>query len=631
MGEAADLPQSTVAFLRRHPPFNEMDDASLEDLAGRAKLVQFARGNAITGPAAGVARTLFIVQRGLALGHIAGAAAEHRLEFGPGEAFPISAVVAARPTTTEYEAADDLFCYEVDVETVERLMRTSPPFQRYCTRHMGSLLAQAADRLRHEYSQQALGSHAMLAPLGTTLRRKPVTCAPETPLVEALGIMQKHKVSAVVVADANGQPVGIFTERDLVRHTAAGAVDRNRAISAYMTPDPISLPVTATAAEAVLLMTRRNIRHLLVCEAGRLAGVVSERGLFALQRLSMREVTHVIEMAEDVGGLKVAAREIRNVAKAMLAQGVGAEQLTQLIAVLNDKLTERILELEAGRHDLAGIRFCWLALGSEGRHEQTFATDQDNALVFAVDDGGEAAAVRGRLLPFARAVNETLDACGFPLCKGNIMASNPEWCLSEGEWRERFGQWIRSPVPGALLNATIFFDFRPLWGETAIARRLREWLREGTRDDQRFLRMMAANALQTEPPLGFFGDIVTRGKGGQKGTVDLKSQGSRVITDVARIYALAAGVEASNTAARIRQAGKALRIREEESEAVIDAFYFLLLLRLRHQHLETAAAGDADANRLNPRDLNELDLRILKESFRQARKLQRRLSLDYQL
>lgn len=630
MGEATQLIQATIEFLRRHPPFNEMDEASLRLLATRAKLGYHGRGETIVSPSAGVSRTLYIVQRGLVHAGAPGATDGNRIEWGPGEAFPISAVLANRATTMQYEAAEDVFAYEVDAATVEALMAQSPPFQRFCTRHMGTLLAQAAERLRNTYSQQTVGSHSMLAPLGSTIRRKPVTCGPATPLADALQLMQKYKVSAIVVTDTEGKPKGIFTERDLVKHTAAGAVDRARAISHYMTPDPIGLPVTATASEAALIMAQRNIRHLLICDEGRLVGVVSERSLFALQRLSMREVTQIIEMAETREELKAGAEEIRSLAKNLLAQGIGAEQLTQLIAALNDRLTQRILALEAARHDLAGLRFCWLALGSEGRHEQTFATDQDNAIIFAAASGEEEAA-RQRLLPFARAVNEALDACGFPLCKGDIMASNREWCLSEGEWRQCFGRWIRAPLPEALLNATIFFDFRPLWGEAVLARELREWLRESTRGDERFLRMMAANAMQTEPPLGFFGDIVTSGEKGKRGTVDLKAQGSRVITDVARIYALATGVDAPGTAARIRGAGQALGIRSEETEAVVDAFYFLLLLRLQHQQSLDAAGGTVEANRINPRDLNELDGRILKESFRQARKLQRRLALDYRL
>jgi CBS domain-containing protein len=141
--------------------------------------------------------------------------------------------------------------------------------------------------------------------------------------------------------------------------------------------------------------------------------------------------------------------------------------------------------------------------------------------------------------------------------------------------------------------------------------------------------MMAQNALQSQPPLGFFGDFQTAGTVAERGTIDLKAQGTRVFTDAARIYALASGADAQNTAERLRHAGRVLRVPADEIEAMVDAFYFLLLLRLRRQHLDSGSA--AGSNRIDPRTLNELDQRILKESFRQARKLQKRLALDYQL
>jgi CBS domain-containing protein len=311
----------------------------------------------------------------------------------------------------------------------------------------------------------------------------------------------------------------------------------------------------------------------------------------------------------------------------MLAQGVSAEPLTQLIATLNDRLAERILALEAARHDLGGVRFCWLALGSEGRHEQTFASDQDNAIVFDADRPADA--VRARLLPFADAVNVTLDACGFPLCKGDIMARNPRWCLAAAEWRMRFGEWIRNPHPEALLNANIFFDFRPLWGEAALAGDLRTWLSAVTSDDQRFLRMMAQNALESRPPLGFFGDVQTSKEGAEAGTIDLKVQGTRIFTDAGRIFALATGADVQNTAARLRHAGAVRKVPVEETEAVVDAFYFLVLLRLRHEHLDSPDGPRRP--RIDPRTLNELDRRILKEALRLATKVQQRLALDFQL
>ena len=135
--------------------------------------------------------------------------------------------------------------------------------------------------------------------------------------------------------------------------------------------------------------------------------------MFSLQRVSIRHINRALAGAADAGALQQAARDIRGLAANMLGQGVAAEQVTSIITALNDALTRRILELEMGRHDLQGIAWCWLAFGSEGRCEQTLSTDQDNGLLFAGADGVDPAAIRGKLLPFARNVNRTLDACGF--------------------------------------------------------------------------------------------------------------------------------------------------------------------------------------------------------------------------
>ena len=466
--------------------------------------------------------------------------------------------------------------------------------------------------------------NALLDPLGSLAVRPPVTCHAQTPLREALEVMRREKVGAIVIATAGGAPEGIFTERDLLRIAAAGSFDAAAPIARFMTEKPIGLPASATAYEAALVMARHRMRHVLVVEHGVLKGVVSERSLFAQQRRSMRHVVHAVELAHDLAGLKRAASGILEYAHALLAQGIAPEQLTRIIATLNDQLTERIVMLEAERHDLSRSSWCWLALGSEGRQEQTFNTDQDNAIVFEAASGQSEGEVRALLIAFGRAVNETLAACGFPLCPGNIMAGNPECCLSAGEWRERFDSWIRDPSPEALLKANIFFDFRPIAGLGALAESLRAWLRDRAKGNERFFKILALNALETEVPLGFFGNLLTGGEGAEAGTLDLKIQGTRVITDAARIYALASGVDETNTAARLRGASDALGMAAAEVEAIAEAFYHLLHFRLENQ-LESGPAP----NRVAPRKLNEFDRRVLKESLRQARRLQQRLALDY--
>jgi len=465
---------------------------------------------------------------------------------------------------------------------------------------------------------------SLLEPLGSLAARQPVACLAGTSLRDALEAMRRNKVGAIVIISAKGAPEGIFTERDLLRLAATEGFDAAAPIERFMTPDPISLPASATAYDAALIMARNGIRHVLVVERGALKGVVSERSLFSLQRRSMRHVIHAVELAHDLTGLQRASAGILEFGHSLLAQGIAPEQLTRIIATLNDRLAERVLAIEAAKLDLSALRWCWLALGSEGRQEQTFSTDQDNAIIFDAPSQQAEDQARERLLSFGRAVNKTLDACGFPLCPGNIMAGNPECCLSSRGWRERFSGWVRNPVPGALLNASIFFDFRPIAGELGLAEDLRAWLRDLVKGDERFLKTLALNALESGVPLGFFGNLVTGGEGADAGTLDLKTQGTRVITDAARIYALASGVDATNTAARLRGAGGMLGMGKAEVEAIAEAFYYLLLFRLRGQ-----IEGGRSPNRIAPRKLNEFDRRILKESLRQARRLQQRLGLDY--
>jgi CBS domain-containing protein len=351
---------------------------------------------------------------------------------------------------------------------------------------------------------------------------------------------------------------------------------------------------------------------------------VTERDLFALQRTSMREIRRTIARSDGVPALADAARDIRRLANHMLRQGVSAWQLTQIISTLNDALTRRLIKLEHDRHGIQELNWCWLALGSEGRYEQTLATDQDNGLIFEDGGGAGAESMRKRLLPFARSVNDGLDACGFPLCRGEIMAGNPRWCLSLGEWHEQFAGWIRAPQPEALLKASIFFDFRPVYGRDSLAEGLRERLFELTRDNNRFLRSLAETALMTGPPLGLLRDFVVEEGGEHRGTLNLKLSGARLFVDAARVIGLATATAHTGTEQRLRQGGARLNMPGGEIDAMVEAFYFIQQLRLR-SHDGTAT------NRVDPDTLNEVDRRILKECFRQARKLQSRLALDYQL
>ncbi len=333
-----------------------------------------------------------------------------------------------------------------------------------------------------------------------------------------------------------------------------------------------------------------------------------------------------IDAAGDMPALVALAPEIRAVGIGLVAADAGAVLATRVLTELNDRLGAHVVALVGRQHRLPAASWCWLSFGSAARGEQTFVTDQDNGLVFSAAGSGEAQAMRQLFQPFCRAVNEALDACGFPLCTGEIMAGNPSWCLSLDEWRERFSGWIRTPDPEALLNATIFFDFRPLSGDAQLANTLRGYLLSLTAANDAFIRMMANNALTVAPPLGLLGDIVTENDG--EGGIDLKKQGSRLFVDAARVFALAAGLPEVGTVARLRALAKAGKLHPGEAAAGEQAFVHIQRMRLGAQ---LAGGGGAPGNRIRPDGCNEFEHRILKEALRQARRLQQQMKIDFNL
>ncbi|MDX5445212.1 MAG: DUF294 nucleotidyltransferase-like domain-containing protein [Zoogloeaceae bacterium] len=622
------LANANLDFLRRFSPFDGMQPDALQFLAARLQLGHCPAGSEILSPEMGPPRQFFIIERGSvqALQHGAPDAEYATLTLGPGECFPIGAISAQRPTTNTYTAIEDSYVYALPAEDFLALMQMSPEFHLFCTRFLASLLGQSRQQLQVTFSQRAAEQHTMTTSLGRLLTHDLVSVSPDASTRNVLERMTEKHIGCMVVVDGGLKPVGILTQSDVIPRIVLAGANLDAPISTLMTASPFTAPTTATAYDAALDMATHGIQHLVVVDShGRAVGVVSERDLFSLQRISLRQIRASIDGATDIDALERASRDIRQLALNLIAQGIAAEQLTQFISALNDALTRRIIDIELERHGLQDVDYAWFAFGSEGRHEQTLSTDQDNGLLFTAPDE-QIEPLRTKLLAFAGDVNKHLALCGFPLCKGNIMACNPELCLTLDEWKQRFARWIREPDPQALLNASIFFDFRVLAGNERHGEALRDWLNGAARKNLTFLRLMAENALKVAPPLGRFRDFMVDAKG----LIDLKKSGARLFVDAARIFALRSEVGASSTAQRLRQAGARMGIRTEEISAIVDGFHFIQLLRLRSQHLDTEHDAPGD-NCVRPEDLNELDRRILKEAFRQARKLQLRLKLDYQL
>ncbi|SDA73062.1 CBS domain-containing protein [Pseudomonas sp. NFPP33] len=622
----------TMEFLQKFPPFNQMDTAHLAFLVEHCQLRFYAEGDSIIKPSDGPVEHFYIVKQGRVHGerpHSARRGTETTFEITAGECFPLAALIGERATRTEHLAAEDTFCLLLSKLAFVKLFAVSNPLRDFALRGVSSLLDQVNQQVQLRAVETLGAQYSLDTRLGELAMRQPIGCAPQTPLRDAVRMMHEQHVGSIVVLDPAARPLGIFTLRDL-RRVVADGVDLAQPIDNLMTPNPFHLAPDASAFDAAIAMTERHIAHVCLVQNEKLCGVISERDLFSLQRVDLVHLARTIRHAGKVETLAGLRSDIRLLVDRMLAHGASSTQITHIVTLLNDHTVCRVIELTLEDMGDPGIPFTWLCFGSEGRREQTLHTDQDNGILFEAENASEATAIRERLLPIAREINQRLAQCGFTLCKGNIMAGNPELCLSREEWSRRFAGFVLEATPENLLGSTIYFDLRAIWGPDEGCEQLREELLGRIANNSLFQRMMAENALRHRPPVGRFRDFVVARSGADKDTLDLKVQGLTPFVDGARLLALANGISAVGTLERLRALVAKGVIEALDGAAYEEAYHFIQQTRMQ-QHQLQARDELPYSNRVDPDHLNHLDRRILRESFRQAQRLQSSLSMRYQL
>lgn len=468
------------------------------------------------------------------------------------------------------------------------------------------------------------------APLRTLAQHRPIVVAPDARLRETLFFFSQQEADAAVIADPDsGLPLGLVTLRDMLQVVSFEDGSLDDPVAVHMTGAPPSLAADAPIHRARVEMAKKGISHLVLTESdGRLCGLIGQADLLGLRAGGSQALIESINAARDIDAMMMAADRVRRRGAQLFHSGMAVESLCEWMSGLNDLICMRIIELIEDEFDLPPVPWCWMVFGSEGRLEQTFSTDQDNGLLFVPPEAERTTAIREAFLPFAQAVNQALHHCGFERCRGDIMAGNAEWCLSAAEWQQRFANWLRVPEPEAVLHSTIFFDFRPLYGTSEPVDRLRAWLIKEAPGHGRFFHALAEQSLGASPPLGWAGQFTFDRNRDFPHTIDLKLQGARYFMDAARLWALKDGIWATSTVERLRATGAQRQRAPEDIAAEIEAFHLIQRFRI-NQQLQT---DDQDAvNRVDPSDLNELHRLMLKESFKQARKIQTRLRQEFGL
>ena len=607
-----------------HLPFARMHRSDVQQLARAATERYVPPDGVLLEPQESVPTGLIFLRQGVAVRRRPGeAGSQAGFEVETGSLLPVAALMAQRPVTSTYTAMGDCFCLVIPWPVARDLMVRSPVWADFLNQRMLALVEASRQRWQQELQWQAQQQQNLEARLDELPARQPVTLPTSATLREVLSLMHAQQVGSVLLTDPADRLCGILTRHDVLGRVALADLSLDQPVSDVMSQPVLTIDAGCSVFDAALMMSRHRVRHLPVLMGDRLHSVVSERDLFAQQNHSIKHVSGAIAQAETLQQLQLAARQIRQFTAHLMAQGLQSRPLTRLISQLNDNLTARLIELELKRHGLSSNQMCWLALGSEGRGEQTIATDQDNALIYESNDPeGD----QPSWLAFAKDVNLALDACGYPLCSGGVMASNPPCCLTLHQWKKRFALWIDQGSPQDLLKASVFFDFRALAGRADWLDQLAVDVRQQAMNTPRFIKQWADNHLHMSVPLNWHGGLETR-REDEHEVIDIKISGTALVVDAARILAFAQGISAVSTVERLEQAGVLLGIPTDEYRGWITAFDFLQSLRLRHQMSPTAHTGKP--NWVPVDTLDQVDRRVLKASLAAVRTLQQRLSLDY--
>jgi CBS domain-containing protein len=444
-------------------------------------------------------------------------------------------------------------------------------------------------------------------------KRPSVTCTPKTGVVEMATLMQEHNISGIVVVEGI-MPVGIVSLRDLrdlVAHNLENLA--NLTVGEVMRTNLITIGRHDYLFKAIFKMARNNIHRLIVLNHdGSLAGVITNTDLLRVQTRCPLYLSQEIEATEDFEQLRKTGLRMTEMLQFATRSGADTQSLISLIAHFNDAMTLRIFEL---LDRLEGIRLpagaAWLALGSEGRGEQTLRTDQDNAIVY---DDGLPQKDLDQIKLFAERVVERLEFIGVPLCPGGTMASNPEWRHSVSEWKQILTRWITTPSANNMVNFGMFQDMRTLYGSAKQESVLREHIIVSTGQHSLFFPYMARNIVRFKPPMGMFGRIKTDTRGEYRGTFDLKKGGIFALTLGLSLLALRYGSMGGNSwekIARLRETGK---ISAHDLDQVEESFSFLLKLRLQKQ-FRALEAGKQPNNRVDPLVLTEREREQLRAAF----------------
>jgi len=630
------VPKEKKEFLRTVPPFSLLPSEVIDGLLLKIKVKTFPAGAYVFRQGEESLDTLFLILSGSAeVVAINDKGDETVVGFRSEEEFFGETGLTGGQYSATIRAKEELTCLLIPGEEIEELIGRHNNFAGYVTELLLERMRSLYEEIIHEQSFDAnsrVETPLFRKRISDIMSTPVVTCRVDDSVVSVSKLMEHKKISAVFVVDNESRPVGVITTADLVHKIIARSVTDYLNVTAGMIMNTklVSIPSKAFFAEALLAVSKYQTKHLAVTSREKLVGIVTVADLIKTRSTGTLTLIHDIESQQDIEGLTAIGTETDNLLNALVAEKAPVQEILMIISEFHERLTRKVVQLCEQEMVKMGygpppVEYCWVNMGSAGRKEQTARTDQDNMIIFKDHESIDLDYIQGYFLKLAIMVNEGLDRCGFAKCPGNVMASNPQWCKSLGEWEELCEVWIGTVAkdPQAIRQLTILLDFRPVYGNKKLADSLwKNIIKLYNNNSSAVTHFLTQDDLSARVPVTMWGGFSTVKTGPHKDEINLKNSACVHIVNCIRIFALNSGITETSTFRRIAELRKRGGLKSDEADFIEASFETLMMFRVR-ENLKKVKRGEKADNYINPAHLRKQEREILKGAFTAVNRLQK--------
>jgi PAS domain S-box-containing protein len=456
-----------------------------------------------------------------------------------------------------------------------------------------------------------------------------ITCDMDMPVQEAASMMRRKDQNAIIVTkDTSQHPVGIVTDCDLRNRVVANEFDISKPVFEIMSSPLLRIPDEALLYEAVLQIKEKSISHLVVEDrAGRIVGIFSNEDLLEVQRNSISYLIREVSAAETIESLKKIHNKIPVLVKILLESGSRVRNITYLISTVTDAITHRLVEFAIEEMGEPPSEFAFLALGSEGRREQTLVTDQDNAIVFDDVANEKFAEVNRYFLYFGKKINLWLDKIGYQYCQGEVMAGNPQWCQPISRWKKYFSDWVNQKSQDGLLGVAVFFDFRIVYGTERYADELRRHINKIIDGKETFFSLLANEVSKYNIPTDIFKENGHDNAPGIPEAFNIKNAISPLV-DFIRVYSIQHHMGESNSLLRLEKMLRMNIIPEDEYHEIENIYSRMMEIRFR-SHVNAILDNKSPDNMVTREELTVIEQTMIRKTFSEIIRYQQKILNDF--